>query len=142
MESERREEQEAYFQAHVRLPPKQVHQSWSKGSSYEAVEILNEARMPRVTEANETEAKRTGNAEGGYDLMIAQPLHFAHPLGHPGASSSQCFPATQMQWCPPLWVNYTLMMPMTPWCLGHLANQFLKVWSSQQTTELIHPSQQ
>jgi hypothetical protein len=54
MEGERREQQEAYIQAHVQLPPEQVHQNWSKGSSYEAAEIPDEARTPRVTEANET----------------------------------------------------------------------------------------
>jgi hypothetical protein len=54
MEGERREEQEDYIQAHVQLPPEQVHQSRSKGSSYEAVEIPDEVRMPRVTKAKET----------------------------------------------------------------------------------------
>jgi hypothetical protein len=54
MKSERKEEQEAYIQAHVGLPPEQVHQSRSKGSSYEAAEIPDEARTLRATEANET----------------------------------------------------------------------------------------
>jgi hypothetical protein len=64
--------------------------------------------------------------------MIAQPLHFAHPFGHPDASSSIGFPANQMQWCPPpmmptypiwdsyhqIWVNYPPTMSMTPWGWG------------------------
>jgi hypothetical protein len=54
MEGERREEQEAYIQAHIRLPPKKVHQSRSKGLSYEAAEIPDEARTLRATEANKT----------------------------------------------------------------------------------------
>jgi hypothetical protein len=74
------------------------------------------------------EAKGKGIAEGGYDLRITQPSHFAHPFGHPGASSVTGFSANQMQWCPPpmmptypiwdpycqIWVNYPSMMPMTP----------------------------
>jgi hypothetical protein len=54
MESERREEQEAYIQAHVGVPPEQVHQSQSEVSSYEVAEIPDEARTSRATEANET----------------------------------------------------------------------------------------
>jgi hypothetical protein len=48
------EEQEDYIQADVQLPFEQVHQSQSKRLSYEVVKILDEARTPRVTEANET----------------------------------------------------------------------------------------
>jgi hypothetical protein len=54
MEGEQMEEQEDYIQAHVQLPPEQEHQSRSKRLSYEAVEIPDEARTPRATEANET----------------------------------------------------------------------------------------
>jgi hypothetical protein len=39
--------------------------------------------------------------EGGYDPRIAQPSHFTHPFGHPGASSSTGFPTNQMQWSSP-----------------------------------------
>jgi hypothetical protein len=65
MEVERMEEQEAYIQAHVRLPPKQVYQSRSKGSSYKVAEILDEARTPRATEANKTQGQREGNCRRG-----------------------------------------------------------------------------
>jgi hypothetical protein len=54
MEGEQREKQEAHIQAHVRLPPKQVHQGQSKGSGYEAAKIPSEARTSRAAKANET----------------------------------------------------------------------------------------
>jgi hypothetical protein len=54
MEGERGEKQEACIQAHVRLPPGQVHQSRSKGSGYEATKTPGEARTPRVAEASKT----------------------------------------------------------------------------------------
>jgi hypothetical protein len=43
MEGEQMEEQEAYIQAHIRLPPGQVHQSQSKGSGYEMAETPDDA---------------------------------------------------------------------------------------------------
>jgi hypothetical protein len=43
MEGEQREEQEAHIQAHIRLPPKQLHQGRSEGSGYEASKIPGEA---------------------------------------------------------------------------------------------------
>jgi hypothetical protein len=58
------------------------------------------------------EAKGTGIAVGGYDPTIAQPLHFAHPFGHPSASSSTGFWANQMQWClPPMVPTYLIWDP-------------------------------
>jgi hypothetical protein len=48
------------------------------------------------------EAEGKGITEERYDPRISQPLQFAHPFGHPGASSSTGFPVNQMQWCPPL----------------------------------------
>jgi hypothetical protein len=100
------------------------------------------------------EAKGKGITEERYDPRIAQPSHFAHPFGHPGASGLAGFPVNQMQWCPPpmmptypiwdpyrqIWVNYPSMMLMTPWGWGHLANRFLNGWDSQQVIEVIHPS--
>jgi hypothetical protein len=41
-------------------------------------------------------AKGKGITEEGYDLRIFQPSHFAHPFGHPSASSSMGFPGSQM----------------------------------------------
>jgi hypothetical protein len=53
------------------------------------------------------EAKGKGVVEEGHDLWISQPLHFAHPFGHPGSSSSTGFSADQMQWClPPMMPTY------------------------------------
>jgi hypothetical protein len=61
MEGERREKQESRIQAHVRLPPKQVHQGWSEGSGYEAAKIPREARTLRAAEANKTRDQREEN---------------------------------------------------------------------------------
>jgi hypothetical protein len=75
------------------------------------------------------EAKGKGITKERYDPRISQPSQFAHPFGHPGASSSTGFMVNQMQWCPPslmptypiwdpyhqIWVNYLPMMLMTPW---------------------------
>jgi hypothetical protein len=101
------------------------------------------------------EVEGKGITEERYDTRISQPSQFAHPFGHPGASSSTGFLVNQMQWCPPpmmptyliwdpyhrIWVNYPPMMPMTPWGWGggHLTNQFLKDRNSQRAIELIHP---
>jgi hypothetical protein len=77
-------------------------------------------------------AKGKGIAEERYDPRNSQHTYFSHPFGHPGASSSTGFLRGQMQWCPPpmmptysiwdpyrqIWVNYPLMMPMTPWGWG------------------------
>jgi hypothetical protein len=54
MEGERWEEQEAYIQAHIQLPPGQVHQSLSKGLGYEAADTPDEARTSRAPEASKT----------------------------------------------------------------------------------------
>jgi hypothetical protein len=54
MEGERREQQEAQIQAHVQLPPKQVHQGRFEGSGYEAGKIPGEARTLRAAKTNET----------------------------------------------------------------------------------------
>jgi hypothetical protein len=103
-------------------------------------------RSPMMQECREhlkqakPEAKGKGITEEGYDPRISQPSQFAHPFGHPGASSSTGFLVNQMQWCPPpmmppypiwdpyhqIWVNYPPMMSMTPWGWGHLTNQFSK----------------
>jgi hypothetical protein len=78
------------------------------------------------------EAIGKGITKEGYDPRISQPLQFAHPFGHLGASSSTGFPANQMQWFPPLmmptypiwdpyhqiWVNYLPMMSMARWGWG------------------------
>jgi hypothetical protein len=77
-------------------------------------------------------AKGKGIAEERYDPRNSQHTYFSHPFGHPGASSSTGFPGGQLQCCPPpmmltypiwdpyhqIWVNYLLMMPMTPWGWG------------------------
>jgi hypothetical protein len=54
MEGERGEEQQAYIQAHIRLPPGQVHQSQSKGLGFEAAETSDESRMLRAAKTNKT----------------------------------------------------------------------------------------
>jgi hypothetical protein len=92
-------------------------------------------RSPMRQECREQPKQMKPKAKGkeiagqGYDPRIFKPLHFAHPFGHPDASSSIGFSGNQMQWCPPLmmptysiwdpyrqiWVNYPPMMPMTPW---------------------------
>jgi hypothetical protein len=78
------------------------------------------------------EVEGKGITEERYDTRISQPSQFAHPFGHPGASSSTGFLVNQMQWCPPpmmptyliwdpyhrIWVNYPPMRPMTPWGWG------------------------
>jgi hypothetical protein len=97
-----------YIQAHVQLPPKQVHQRWYKGSSYEAAEIPDEQERRERPKQTKPEAKGNGIAEEEYDPRIAQPSHFAHPFGHPVASSSTGFSVNQMQWFPPP------MMPTYP----------------------------
>jgi hypothetical protein len=54
MEDERREEQETRIQAYVRLPSKEVHQSRSEGSGYEAAEVADEAGSSGATKASVT----------------------------------------------------------------------------------------
>jgi hypothetical protein len=92
---------------------------------------MRQERWERLKQTK-LEAKGKGIWEEGYGPRFAQPSHFAHPFGHPSASSSMGFLVNQMQWCPPLmmptypiwdpyrqiWVNYPLMMLMTPWGLG------------------------
>jgi hypothetical protein len=63
MEVERMEEQEAYIQAHVRLPPKQVHQSRSKGSSYKVAEISMRQERREQPKQTKPKAKGKGIAE-------------------------------------------------------------------------------
>jgi hypothetical protein len=48
------EKQEAHIEAHVRLPPKQVHQGRSEWSGYEVAKIPGEARTSRAAETNKT----------------------------------------------------------------------------------------
>jgi hypothetical protein len=52
MEGEQRVEQEAYIQAHIQLPPGQVHQSRSKGLGCEVVETPDEAGTSGAPEAS------------------------------------------------------------------------------------------
>jgi hypothetical protein len=134
MEGEWREEQEDHIQAHVWLPPEQVHQSQSKGSGYEAAKVPDKARTPKATKASKTYGQGKGIIEEGYNPRIFQPSHFTLLFFHLSASSSMGFLRSQMQWCPPLmmltypvwdpycqiWVNYPPMMPMTPWGWGVL----------------------
>jgi hypothetical protein len=105
---------------------------------------IKRARSPMRQERQEqpTQAKPEAIgkkiAEERYDLKISQPAYFAHPFGHPGASSSTGFPGNQMQCCPPpmmptcpiwdpyrqIWVNYPPMMPMTAWGWGTSPTHF------------------
>jgi hypothetical protein len=101
------------------------------------------------------EAERKGIIEGKrYDLRISQPSQFAHPFGHPGASSSIVFSVNQMQWRPPPddasisdlgsispnLGNLSTNDVDDPLGLGgYLTNWFSKGWNSQQAIELIHP---
>jgi hypothetical protein len=68
---------------------------------------IKRSRFPIKQECREQpkqakpKAKGKGITEERYDPRISQPSQFAHPFGHPGASSSTGFPMNQMHWCPP-----------------------------------------
>jgi hypothetical protein len=96
--------------------------------------VMKRPRSPLRQDRREQPKQAKPEAKGKKvaDSRVSQPPHSTHPMGHPGASSSTSFPGGQMQWCPPpmmpiypiwdpyrqIWVNYPLVMPMTPWGWG------------------------
>jgi hypothetical protein len=99
------------------------------------------------------EAKGKEIAEERYDPKTPQPAYFAHPFGHPNASSSAGFLRNQMQWYPPLmmptysiwdpyqqiWVSYPPMMPMTSWGWGVHRQPVFERLDFTTNDELIRP---
>jgi hypothetical protein len=96
VEDERREEQETRIQAYIRLPPKQVHQSWLKDRAMKRTRSpMRQDRREQPKQAK-LEAKGKKAVAEVYDPRVSQCPHFTHPFDHGDASSSTNFLGSQM----------------------------------------------
>jgi hypothetical protein len=60
-------------------------------------------RQERQGHPKQAKPKAKGKriVEEKYHLKMSQPAYFAHPFGHPAASTSIGLLGSQMQWCSP-----------------------------------------